>query len=163
MEDLCPCGSELNYGECCQPLISGEKTAPTAEALMRARYSAHVKTEIDFIVDTTHPEKRSTIDRKQVTAWSKKSEWLGLKIVASEAGGENDQEGTVEFVARYREKERPVEHHEIAEFVREEGEWYFKDGQPPKQVQSIRQGPKIGRNDPCPCGSGKKYKKCCLA
>ena len=26
----------------------------------------------------------------------------------------------------------------------------------------IRRGPKVGRNDPCPCGSGKKYKKCCL-
>ncbi len=26
----------------------------------------------------------------------------------------------------------------------------------------VRETPKIGRNDPCPCGSGKKYKKCCL-
>lgn len=30
-----------------------------------------------------------------------------------------------------------------------------------KKSKTVRKGPKIGRNDPCPCGSGKKYKKCC--
>jgi len=29
-------------------------------------------------------------------------------------------------------------------------------------IMPVRAEPKIGRNDPCPCGSGKKYKKCCL-
>ncbi len=161
MEEFCPCGSELTYEACCHPFISGQKSAPTAEALMRARYTAHVKTEVDFIYETTHPKKRDTVDRKQVTAWSKRSEWLGLEIVATEAGGAEEEKGVVEFTARYREKAKTIEHREIAEFVREEGNWFFFDGQPPKPVQSIRQGPKIGRNDPCPCGSGKKYKKCC--
>lgn len=161
MEDLCPCGSQLTYQECCQPLISGEKTAQTAEALMRSRYTAHVQAEVDYIINTTHPDKRDTIDRKQVLSWSKKSEWLELKIISTEEGGPEDDKGVVEFSARYREKARTIVHHEIAEFVRQDGNWYFVDGQPPKLVQSIRQGPKIGRNDPCPCGSGKKYKKCC--
>lgn len=161
MENLCPCGSEKNYSDCCQPLIKGEKKAETAEALMRARYTAHVKTEVDFIHDTTHPKKRGGFDRKQVTAWSKKSEWLSLNINAKEAGGPEDETGTVEFTARYREKEKLVEHHEIAEFARKDGTWFFLDGNPVRPVQSIRQGPKTGRNDPCPCGSGKKYKKCC--
>lgn len=163
MEDLCPCGSEKSYSDCCQPLIQGSQKAETAEELMRARYTAHVKTEVDFIYDSTHPKKRGGVDRKQVEAWSKKSEWLGLKIHAAEAGGAEDKAGTVEFTARYREKEKLVEHREIAEFVRRDGIWYFMDGKPPKPVQSIRQGPKIGRNDPCPCGSGKKYKKCCYS
>ena len=30
-----------------------------------------------------------------------------------------------------------------------------------KASTTIVKGPKVGRNDPCPCGSGKKYKKCC--
>ncbi|WP_296032968.1 SEC-C metal-binding domain-containing protein [Dorea sp.] len=30
-----------------------------------------------------------------------------------------------------------------------------------KESTTIRKAKKIGRNDPCPCGSGKKYKKCC--
>ncbi|MGD9212262.1 MAG: YchJ family protein [Desulfobacteraceae bacterium] len=161
MEDLCPCGSNKSYTECCQPLIGGDKQAQTAEALMRARYSAHVKAQVDYIYDTTHPDKRDKVDRKQVTAWAKNSEWLGLQINATQDGGPEDDQGTVEFTARYREKEKTMEHREIAEFVRKDGLWYFLDGNPPKPVQSIRKGPKIGRNNPCPCGSGKKYKKCC--
>ena len=35
------------------------------------------------------------------------------------------------------------------------------DRQPVQQV--VRGSAKVGRNDPCPCGSGKKYKKCCGA
>jgi SEC-C motif-containing protein len=64
-------------------------------------------------------------------------------------------------MAIYHEKGKVVRHHELAEFAKEDGQWYFVDGRAPKHVQSIRQGPKIGRNDPCPCGSGRKFKKCC--
>ncbi len=161
MQDTCPCGSEQAYTDCCHPLIFGKKQAETAEELMRARYSAHVKAQVDFIHSTTHPDKRGDVDRKQVLAWSKNSQWLGLQINATEAGRAEDEKGTVTFTAQYREKGKRVEHHEIAEFVRKDGLWYFRDGNPPKPVQSIRNGPKIGRNDPCPCGSGKKFKKCC--
>ena len=159
----CPCESGKTYAECCEPLIQGARKAESAEALMRSRYVAHVKAEIDYIYQTTHPSKRHTVNREQVRAWCKKSQWQGLEILQTTDGGPDDQTGIVEFVARYREKERPVRHHEIAEFVQNEGTWYFMDGQPPKPVQAVRQGPKIGRNDPCPCGSGKKYKKCCGA
>lgn len=78
-----------------------------------------------------------------------------------EGGGEDDTKGMVEFVARYRKNSQAFDHHEIAEFVKEDDRWYFKDGHAPQPMQAIRNGPKIGRNDPCPCGSGKKYKKCC--
>lgn len=160
--ESCPCGSGRSYDECCRPYIDGARPAPTAEALMRARYTAHVKTAVDFVYNTTHPGQRGKVDREQVIAWSKKSEWLGLEIHAVNEGGPEDPRAVVEFTARYREKGKPVLHREIAEFTRENGQWYFVDGQPPKVTPTIRNGPKIGRNDPCPCGSGKKYKKCCM-
>ena len=161
--DACPCGSEKPYADCCQPLIEGARSAETAEALMRSRYTAHVKQAFDYIVETTLPASRQADDRDGTAAWSKKLDWQSLEIRNVEAGGADDSSGTVEFVARYRKNGKASDHHEVAAFVREEDRWYFKDGQPPTPVQVVRQGPKIGRNDPCPCGSGKKYKKCCGA
>jgi SEC-C motif domain protein len=161
--EFCPCGSEKDYSECCHPLIKGERAAETAEALMRSRYTAHAKKEYDYIFDTTLPAKRQEGDRKETAAWSKKLDWQRLEIREIKQGGPEDSTGTVEFVARYRKNGRAFEHHEIAEFVREDDRWYFKDGQAPQTIQSVRQGPKTGRNDPCPCGSGKKFKKCCGA
>jgi SEC-C motif-containing protein len=158
----CPCGSGQTYEQCCMPIIKGDQPAQSAEALMRARYSAHVKSEIDFIVNSTHTSERGKVDRNRLVAWTKRSEWLGLEILSAE-GGQEDKTGTVEFMARYREKGRRINHHELASFIQENGHWYFKDGQPPHTDPVVRSGPKIGRNDPCPCGSGKKYKKCCGA
>ena len=161
--ESCPCGSGQAYIECCHPIIQGGQVAQTAEALMRSRYCAYVKAEIDYIYDTTHASQRSKFNREESLAWSRKAEWQALEILRTEDGGPEDDSGIVEFVARYREKGKAVQHHEIAEFTREDGRWYFVDGHAPKPSQSIRQGPKVGRNDPCPCGSGKKYKKCCGA
>ena len=159
--EMCPCGSGNEYMHCCRPYIQGAKNAPTAEALMRSRYSAYVTSEIDYVYQTTHPSQRSKFNHKESLEWSRKAEWKSLEIVRTESGSSEDNTGTVEFVAHYYEKGKPVRHHEIAEFINEDGHWYFMDGHAPKPVQSIRQGPKIGRNDPCPCGSGRKFKKCC--
>lgn len=157
----CPCGSGRDYVECCQPLIQGTQSATTAEALIRSRYSAYVKAQIDYIYATTHKSRQSKFNREESLAWSRKAEWQSLEVLRTEDGGPEDESGIVEFMARYREKGKLVQHHEIAEFTKEDGRWYFVDGQAPKPAQSIRQGPKVGRNDPCPCGSGKKFKKCC--
>jgi SEC-C motif-containing protein len=159
--EFCPCGSGLDYMQCCQPYIQGAENAPTAEALMRSRYCAYVKSEIDYIHDTTHGSQRSKFNREESLAWSRNADWKSLEILRTESGGIGDDAGTVEFVALYHEKGKAVRHHEIAEFTKEGGRWYFVDGQAPKPVQAVRQGPKIGRNDPCPCGSGRKFKKCC--
>jgi SEC-C motif-containing protein len=159
--ESCPCGSGQAFGDCCEPLIQGKKYAQTAEDLLRSRYTAHVITDVDYIYDTTHPAQRRNVDRDRVAAWSRKSEWLGLEIIQTQAGQPSDDSGTVEFIARYREKGKTMEHREIAEFKKHESRWFFFDGQPPKPTQFIREGKKIGRNDPCPCGSGRKYKKCC--
>lgn len=159
--ETCPCGSNQSYDDCCGSLINGQSQAATAEALMRSRYTAFVKTKIDYISATLAPSKRQDFNRQEATAWSKNSQWQGLEIIKTENGGVDDDTGTVEFIARFTEKEKPVAHHELAEFEKIDGRWYFVDGQKPKSIPTVRQTAKIGRNDPCSCGSGKKYKKCC--
>lgn len=157
----CPCGSEKSYADCCEPLISGEQPAQSAEALMRSRYSAYVKYAIDYLCDTLHPEKQSDFNRKESEQWASQSEWISLEILRTENGMPQDQSGIVEFIARFRKKDKTINYHEVAEFIKKDNRWYFWDSMVPKIEQSIRNGPKIGRNDPCVCGSGKKYKKCC--
>ncbi len=159
--DRCPCGLEKEYSDCCEPLIKGERVAQSPEELMRARYTAYVKTEVTYLLDSSHPSKRDDYDEKSVRNWSKSSEWLGLEILDTTGGGPDDNEGQVEFKANFRKKGERQVHHELAQFKKEEGQWYFHDGETPIPKQVVRSGPKVGRNDPCTCGSGKKYKKCC--
>ncbi len=157
----CPCCSTAEYKDCCEPLIKGEKSAETAEQLMRSRYTAYVNTEIDYLEKSTHPDHRTDFDGRAARNWSESSEWKKLEIVAAENGGPEDNEGIVEFIAHYSNKAIIQKHHERAEFKKQDGQWFFVDGQNVKPTQVKRDGAKIGRNAPCPCGSGKKYKKCC--
>lgn len=157
----CTCGNPLSFAECCQPLLSKERFPETAEALMRSRYTAYATGEVDYIVETQAPGTRHTVDRQATADWSRKSTWKGLEILGVEAGGPNDLTGRVEFRARYEINGEEVEHHELADFRREDGRWYFVDGHPPKAEPFRREGEKVGPNQPCPCGSGRKYKKCC--
>ena len=157
----CPCGSGRSYDACCQPIIAGAP-APTAEALMRSRYSAYVKHEYEHLGRSLSAEQKKDFSAEETKRWSEQSEWLGLKILRAEKGGPSDQEGLVEFAARYRTQGEEQEHVETALFGREGG-WVYA-GQIPQQGTTVRyEKPKPGRNDPCPCGSGKKYKKCCGA
>jgi len=160
----CPCGSGRLYSDCCGPYISGKVNAPTAEALMRSRYSAYVKHEIDYIINTCVHRGKDDIDYKSTRDWSEQSEWLGLKIISVEKGGPADTEGTVEFEASYMRDGLKDVHHEKAKFKKDNAEnsqWLYDEGHiTPRTV--VRTAPKTGRNDPCPCGSGKKYKHCCL-
>ncbi|HSW71157.1 MAG TPA: YchJ family metal-binding protein, partial [Gammaproteobacteria bacterium] len=89
---------------------------------------------------------------------AKQTQWQGLEVLASKAEGDQAQ---VEFKAYYQEQGQKFCLHERSDFRREAGRWYYVDGQIfPSQKQPIRSS-KIQRNDPCPCGSQKKYKKCC--
>jgi len=159
----CPCQSGKDYAECCGPIIQGEQPAATAEALMRSRYSAFAKAEPEYLETSLHPDFRSDYDPDATRKWAEQSEWTGLEIVNTEGGTDQDETGIVEFIAAYRQNGRNCSHHERAAFQRQDGIWYYTDGDivPPATVRKT--GPKVGRNDPCPCGSGKKYKKCCLA
>lgn len=157
----CPCCSGREYSACCEPIIKGTKLAATAEELMRARYSAYEKHEIDFIIDTCEAVGDKTdIDRDATKAWSEESTWYGLKIIRTEKGGAEDTEGLVEFQATYSRKGLRDVHHETGYFKKIEGKWMYSTGSL-KTTTVVREGRKVGRNEPCPCGSGKKYKACC--
>lgn len=158
--DKCPCCSGLEYVKCCEPFIKGIKIPVTASELLRARYTAHVVCEVPYIISTVHPDHAEQHDENVIRKWASESQWDGLEIIKTEKGEAADDVGFVEFIARYREKQKKHEHHEIAKFTKKDGKWYFYDSDIPfKQV--VNDGPKTGRNDPCPCGSGKKFKKCC--
>jgi SEC-C motif domain protein len=156
----CPCGSDKAFNECCEPFLNGMSNAPTAEALMRARYSAYATANIDFIERTAHSGSRADFNRESALKWAQESQWHGLEIVNVTDGKEEDAAGSVEFIASYSQQGEKIDHHELATFRKEDGTWTFVDGRILRQPMR-RDQPKIGRNDPCPCGSGKKYKKCC--
>ncbi|MCK5884144.1 MAG: YchJ family protein [Bacteriovoracaceae bacterium] len=159
--NLCPCSSGLDYDQCCGPIVSGETLAPTAEATMRARYTSFVKGDITFIKSTYNPDDMDQFDEEGIIRWSKESEWKGLELRKMEDGREDDTTGKVEFIAKYVISGVQQDHHEVSEFKKIDGKWYFMDGKVVGSTVS-RTEPKLGRNDPCSCGSGKKFKKCCL-
>ncbi len=156
----CPCGSQVSLADCCLPYVKGKRKAETAERLLRARYTAFTQGEIDFILDTHHSKTRGEIKRDEVADWAKSSEWLGLEIQQKSGGEPTDAQGQIIFLARYRADGKEHDHWEHSLFEKEEGEWKFLDAQGLQQGPIRRTEPKIGRNDPCSCGSGKKYKKC---
>lgn len=157
----CPCCSGKEYSDCCEPILKGVRYAETAEDLMRSRYSAYVKAEIDYIISTIMPKQRLKMDEKGIRKWSEKTNWEKLEIKSSTKGKKEDDFGTVEFIAHYREKGVRSKHHEIGKFKKFKNKWYYDDSDFPTQKQVVRSTPKVKRNAPCPCGSGKKYKKCC--
>jgi len=158
---LCPCGSNTEFDLCCASYLAG-KLAPTAEALMRSRYTAHVMGNIDHIVRTYVLEERGEDYRDKVKHTVDQTKWLGLEILSTKDGGPDDQTGQVEYTYRYTQKGHIFLQQEIGNFVRKNGAWLYKDS-----VVNPKSGAlpvyKQGRNDVCACGSGKKYKKCCGA
>ena len=153
----CACGSGLAHGGCCGPLLAGWALARTAEALMRSRYTAFVERNQAYLAQTWHPSTRPSDLELEA-----QPNWCGLRIVATEQGGEDDGEGLVEFVATALTGTEVFCLRERSRFVREDGRWLYLAGQirKPNQVQVAYTG-KVGRNGPCPCGSGRKIKKCC--
>lgn len=170
----CPCGSGRTIAECCEPFISGASFPRTAEELMRSRYTAYTQANIAYIKKTLAPESAKTFDSAAAKKWAEEANWQGLKILKTEKGGPDDRKGVVEFVATYTQDGEEIEHHEVSQFRKDgKGHWLFVDGDSHthkggeghhhhhhKPVTVVREAPKVGRNDPCPCGSGKKFKKC---
>ncbi len=159
--NICPCGSDKDYENCCQPIINGLRIAETAEKLMRSRYSAYVKFEIDYILKSTHISQKHLYSIEDIREWAKNSQWKKLEIISTKNGSSKEIIGEVEFKAYYIENNQDKIHHELSLFKKEDGIWYFVSGQNPKSILTQPITKKIGRNDPCSCGSGKKYKKCC--
>ena len=128
---------------------------------MRARYSSYVTGDIDFLKTSATKTVQDEFDEQSSKAWSAAARWHGLEILRTERGGAGDETGVVEFRALYTANGEFCNHHEISQFVREPDGWKFADGELVGETPITREEPKVGRNDPCPCGSGKKYKKCC--
>jgi SEC-C motif-containing protein len=157
----CPCGSGKDLKQCCGPLIEGA-AAPTAEALMRSRYTAFTLGNLDYIDGTHASDMAEPFDRAEGQAMIDEFKWRGLDVVRVKDGGSADQTGEVEFTAKFRRGGQMGLHHERATFKRENGRWVYVDGELNPKAPTIRVS-HVGRNDPCTCGSGKKYKKCCGA
>jgi SEC-C motif-containing protein len=147
---LCPCGTGRTLAECCGPAHAGGAIA-TAEALMRARYSAFALGDADFILRTGPGG-----DRAQLEAHLARTRWVGLRVLATEKGGPADAAGEVEFAATFAEGGRFAEIKERSRFERRGGVWHYVGGDP------VFERLEVGRNDRCPCGSGKKAKACHL-
>ena len=118
---------------------------------MRSRYSAFCTGDVDYLIATHKFTGSAATMAEQLRVAVDTTTWLKLDVLHSSAQADS---GTVEFIAHYRDARGVGSLHEKSEFQREDGHWYYTDGQhlPP---------PKHPRNDPCWCGSGKKFKKCC--
>ncbi|MDZ8118813.1 YchJ family protein [Pontiella agarivorans] len=116
--ERCPCGSGESYDACCGRFISGAEIAQTAEQLMRSRYSAYVKKDVDYLVRTTLPKSRTPDLAQNITEWMNAAEWIRLLIIRAE-------ETTVDFVAQYRLNGSEQQHREHSVFKQKNGEWFY--------------------------------------
>jgi SEC-C motif-containing protein len=114
-----------------------------------------------YLLKTLHPGSRNDYDEAGSRKWAREADWQKLEIIDVTQSETHANRGTVEFRAHYTRDGNHLVHHELAEFRKSNGTWYFFDGKMVSTGQVRRDASKVGRNDPCPCGSGKKYKKCC--
>lgn len=143
---MCICGNEKEFSECCGALITKQKAPQSAEELMRSRYSAYVKADGEYLVYSAVKENQFVEDIALIEEFSSSVEWLKLDLLEVTPT-------TVEFKAYYRDQNGIQVLHEKSNFIQEDGIWKYKDGE--------LYNSKVERNEFCPCGSGKKFKKCC--
>lgn len=165
MENIdCPCNSGKTFDSCCSPYIYGTEHPPDPESLMRSRYTAFCRKDIDYLVNTFAPERKIGKDaemqlRNDLARTMLQTRWIGLIVL--DAGQEGSDQGFVEFAAFLRQQGAPGDTpgkqygqlHERSTFVRRQGVWYYLDG---KILPHIS----LGRNQVCFCGSGLKFKRC---
>jgi|GEM_PF-52549 SEC-C motif domain protein len=156
--ESCPCGSGRAFGACCGPILGRLKEAADAEELMRARFTAHCTGNYPFL----HATYVGTTGRPYVAEEGTPAESWTRLVVHEHAPGRTTDSAYVDFSAYYTQEGHEGVLHEKAEFIRREGRWIYSRAVRlgPAPLRSAH--PKVGRNDPCPCGSGKKYKRCCL-
>ncbi len=128
MQNLCPCNSNLAYADCCEPIISGRKEAITAQQLMRSRYTAFTKANVDYLMRSHSAKTRPVKERKSIEKWASSVTWMGLTILDIKAGEACDEIGYVEFKALYLENGHPQQIHEKSLFQRENEKWVYVSG-----------------------------------
>ncbi|SNY50641.1 SEC-C motif-containing protein [Arsukibacterium tuosuense] len=152
----CYCCSGLLFSKCCQPLLEGTATADSCLQLMRSRYSAYCSKNIEYIFQSYHPEQREANSKAQIEEFADTVHFVGLTISdwsQSQAPLHGDS-GSVSFVARYIFSNKLETLTEKSRFTLND-RWYYYDGEIAASTVL-----NIGRNDRCPCGSGKKFKQC---
>ncbi len=151
----CPCGTNLTFKKCCQPFINGTQKPNTAEQLMRSRFSAYATKHSAYIAQTYAKQEQSAHLESEINEWAKQTCWVKLTIVDTDY--QDSSEHFVEFKAEYIHDNALCVLHERSRFIQESGDWRYIDGDI-KTHDTIKE---LTRNSPCPCGSGKKYKRCC--
>ena len=122
VENKCYCGSDKNFQNCCEPIIKGIQKAPTAESLMRSRYSAYATHQADYLLESTHISERKYYSRSEILLWATSNQWLKLEILKS-------TETIVEFKAYFLDSKLQKQiHHELSTFKLENGSWFYVDG-----------------------------------
>lgn len=156
--NTCPCCSSKTYSACCERFISGKELPQTPEELMRSRYTAYSKINVDYIRQTMKSPAADQFDAEEARQWAKAVTWEKLEIIQT---SHEQNKGFVEFIAYFSQQLQKQYLHECSEFHFDDGRWYYVDGKISDNKSSPRSVIKIGRNVACSCGSGKKYKKCC--
>lgn len=123
----CPCDSGLAFDSCCEPYILGHAIAPTPEALMRSRYSAYTLANVNYIKATMRDNALQYFNISDAQHWAERIQWRGLSILNA-PDPDPPHTGFVEFIARYKDNGRAQRIHEVSEFKRFDGHWYYVDG-----------------------------------
>lgn len=152
---LCPCGSGEPFNKCCLPFIKGEANPTHPEQLMRSRYSAYATQNYAYILTTYCESTKPALSVEELVEQNHSVNWLGLKIIASVKA---QQTGTVSFEAFYKEHKQAYCLAEHSQFRIENGLWRYVNGEMLENCGKV----KVGRNDACLCGSGRKAKRCCF-
>ena len=119
----CYCGNSISFKDCCEPFIKGTTNAPTAEKLMRSRYTAFATGAADYLVNTTYVSVRKFHNKSEILAWSQSNQWLRLEILAA-------TETTVTFNAYYLDENLKAKiHYEHSTFKLENGKWFYVNGE----------------------------------
>lgn len=148
LNNTCPCGSSDTFENCCQSLHLGLKSANSPIELMRSRYTAFSTNNADYLMQTSSRELLEQLTKPDLQTTIDNCEFIKLSVLSSE-------ENHVEFIASYITGDKLESIHERSTFVFEQGSWKYDSGQ-----HYLTPSTKLSRNDPCPCGSGKKFKKC---
>ena len=148
---MCPCCSQKSYNDCCSVFHTQISAPNNVEELMRSRYTAFALGNIDYLLATSSKALLKTLSKKELQDWSASNQWQKLEVLKAT----KDQ---VEFKAYFQDATGKNQvHHERSTFIKEDNMWKYDAGIiNPKPEQNS-----ITRNAPCPCGSGKKYKRCC--
>lgn len=149
----CYCCSETSYENCCKPIIDGDRPADTPEQLMRSRFSAYCVKNYRYILETYAKQQRRELSTDTLKSSAEGSRWFALNIQPAETSADR-----VTFKAFYFAGGKPYQLHETSVFIKENNQWRYECGTLHNDTGKVT----IGRNETCPCLSGKKFKQCCL-